>query len=133
MSIDRFADMLQFGINLKLSGPQEDRYYAQRLKYYIMDQEMFDAESEDDVHVDIYLAGEKELRVKIKNSTLKFEPLGDATYDCIMLVLKFVADMHDIVQEDFEKEGDIEFEYKNRPQQKFVEEESDDDFDDEWI
>ena len=52
--IDKFKDMLDFGINLKLSGPTEDRYYCQRLRYYIMEQEDFDAESEDDEVIDIW-------------------------------------------------------------------------------
>jgi hypothetical protein len=132
MSLEKFADMLQFGVSLKLSGPQEDRYYAQRLRFYVMEQEMFDAESEDDIHIDIYLAGVKTLRVKIKNSTLKFEPLGDGVYDCIMLVLKFIADMHDIVRDDFEREGNIESEFKTQAKPIIEEEDSDDD-DWEWI
>ena len=132
MSLEKFADMLQFGVSLKLSGPQEDRYYAQRLRFYVMEQEMFDAESEDDIHIDIYLAGVKTLRVKIKNSTLKFEPLGDGVYDCIMLVLKFIADMHDVVRDDFEREGNIESEFKTQAKPIIEEEDSDDD-DWEWI
>lgn len=132
MSLEKFADMLQFGVSLKLSGPQEDRYYAQRLRFYLMEQEMFDAESEDDIHIDVYLAGVKTLRVKIKNSTLKFEPLGDGVYDCIMLVLKFIADMHDIVRDDFEREGNIESEFKTQAKPIIEEEDSDDD-DWEWI
>ena len=54
MTIDKIADLLKFGINLKLSGPAENRYYAQRLKFFIMETDGFDAESEDDEHVDIY-------------------------------------------------------------------------------
>lgn len=133
MSLEKFADMLQFGVSLKLSGPQEDRYYAQRLRFYVMEQEMFDAESEDDIHIDIYLAGEKTLRVKVKNSTLKFEPLGDGVYDCIMLVLKFIADMHDVVRDDFEREGNIESEFKRKAPPIIEEEEDSDDDDWEWI
>jgi len=133
MSLEKFADMLQFGVSLKLSGPQEDRYYAQRLRFYLMEQEMFDAESEDDIHIDVYLAGVKTLRVKIKNSTLKFEPLGDGVYDCIMLVLKFIADMHDVVRDDFEREGNIESEFKSQAKPIIEEEEDSDDDDWEWI
>ena len=48
MSLDKFADMLKFGINLKLSGPDEDRYYAQRLRFYIMEMDDYDCESEND-------------------------------------------------------------------------------------
>ena len=60
--IDKFKDMLDFGINLKLSGSAEDKYYCQRLRYYIMEQEDFDAESENDEVIDIWFMHEKTLK-----------------------------------------------------------------------
>lgn len=132
MSIDRIADLLQFGINLKLSGPAEDRYYAQRLKFFIMECEGFDAESEDDEYIDIYLMTEKVLTVRVKNSILTFEPLTEASYDGIMVTLEFVANMHELVQEDYKKSGDIEKEFVQTViLEESEEEDTDDDFD--WI
>ena len=131
MSIDRIADLLQFGINLKLSGPAEDRYYAQRLKFFIMESEGFDAESEDDEYVDIYLMTEKVLTVRVKNSILTFEPLTEASYDGIMVTLEFVANMHETVQEDYKRSGDIEKEFIHPAILEESEEDTDDDFD--WI
>ena len=131
MSIDRIADLLQFGINLKLSGPAEDRYYAQRLKFFIMECEGFDAESEDDEYIDIYLMTEKVLTVRVKNSILSFEPLSEASYDGIMVTLEFVANMHELVQEDYKKSGDIEKEFVQPVILEESEEDTDDDFD--WI
>ena len=50
----RFEDMLKFGINLKLSGPDEDRYYVQRLTHFLMSLENLDAETEDDETILVY-------------------------------------------------------------------------------
>jgi len=131
MTIDKIADLLKFGINLKLSGPAENRYYAQRLKFFIMETDGFDAESEDDEHVDIYLMTEKILTVRVKNSILTFEPLSEASYEGIMVTLEFVANMHETVQEDYKRSGDIEKEFVRPTILEESEEDTDDDFD--WI
>jgi len=115
MSLDKFASMLEFGINLKLSGKQEEKYYAQRLRFYLMEMELFDAESEDDVNVDIYYCGEKSLIVNIEDSVLSFEPVTESSYDCIMAVLSFVSYMHDTVQKDFKTKGEIRDEFEPAP------------------
>lgn len=135
MSLDKFNEMLRFGIHLKLSGPQEDKYYAQRLRFFLMELEEFDAESEDDVFIDVYFLGEKELRIKVFESSLKFEPIGDNSYDCIMAVLQFISTMHEQVQKDFKKDGFIEDEMKTpkKVSQPEKEESSWDDDDMEWI
>ena len=70
MSLDKFADMLKFGINLKLSGPDEDRYYAQRLRFYIMEMDDYDCESENDQDLDIYYRSQCVLKVNVNNSIL---------------------------------------------------------------
>lgn len=133
MSIDRIADMLQFGINLKLSGPAEEKYYAQRLKFFIMECDGFDAESEDDEFIDIYVMTEKVLTVRIRNSTLTFQPLSESSYDGIMLVLEFIANLHEKVQKDYKKIDLVENEFDTLTTtiEESVEEDSDDDF--EWI
>ena len=115
----RFEDMLKFGINLKLSGPEEDKYYVQRLTHYLMALENCDAETENDETVLVYYKTEASLQVKVKNSTLT-------------CVLDFVANLHTLVQEDFKKEGYIHNEFSN---ETFTEDESsEDDSDDlEWI
>ena len=134
MSLERFSDMLKFGINLKLSGSDEDRYYAQRLRFYIMELESFDCETENDEDLSIYFNHECVLSVSIKNSALSFEPRESDSYDAIMAVLGFVSQFHDIVQEDYKKEQIIDEEILRKvtlPNNDDDEEESDDDF--EWI
>ena len=131
MSIDKIADLLQFGINLKLSGADEEKYYAQRLKFFIMEQDGFDAESEDDEFIDIYVLAEKVLTVRIRKSTLTFQPLSEASYDGIMIVLEFVANLHEIVQKDYKKSTWVENEFDTLTTIEESEEDSDDDF--EWI
>lgn len=128
----KFEDMLKFGINLKLSGPDEDKYYVQRLTHFLMSLESLDAETDDDETILVYYKTEASLRVCVKNSTLTFEPLTESSYDCIMSVLDFVANLHALVQEDFKKEGYIHNEFSS---ETFTEDESEeDDSDDlEWI
>lgn len=133
MSLDKFADMLKFGINLKLSGDDETRYYAQRLRFYIMEMEDFDCESENDEDLDIYLNTECVLKVKVKDSILTFEPSAGDAYEAIMVVLGFVSHFHDIVQEDFKKDQIIDEDILRRATSPIEEESSDDEDDFEWI
>jgi len=128
--VDTLKDMLDFGINLKLSGPAEDRYYCQRLRYYIMEHEDFDAESEDDEVINVWCMHEKTLDIQIKDSTLTFETIDDNSYESIMLILSFVSGMHNIVQEDFKKLGSDFDDFEPKQVVEDVEEDSDD-F--EWI
>lgn len=129
--IDKFKDMLDFGINLKLSGPAEDKYYCQRLRYYIMEQEDFDAESENDEVIDIWFMHEKTLKIHIKDSILSFEPVTDNSYEAIMVVLSFVSGLHEIVQEDFKKLDNSFDDFKPVVIEEEEAEEDSDDF--EWI
>ena len=133
MSLDKFADMLKFGINLKLSGPDEDRYYAQRLRFYIMEMDDYDCESENDQDLDIYYKSQCVLRVNVNKSILTFEPSSGDAYDGIMVVLGFVSSCHDIVQEDFKKDQIVDEEILRKFTSPVEEEESSDDDDWEWI
>lgn len=132
-SMDKFTSMMKFGISLKLSGENEDKYYAQRLRYWIQEQEYFDAESENDVEIQVYVMTELALKVTIKNSTLRFEPIEDSSYEAIVMVLRFISEMHDKVQEDFKKDEKIEEEVIRKSSRVVDDEESDDDDDLEWI
>ena len=132
MSLDKFADMLKFGINLKLSGDDETRYYAQRLRFYIMEMEDFDCESENDEDLDIYFQSQCILKVKLTDSVLTFEPAAGDAYEAIMVVLGFVSHFHDIVQEDFKKDQIIDEEILRKATSPAEEESSDED-DFEWI
>lgn len=134
MSLDKFSDMLKFGINLKLSGSDEDKYYAQRLRFYIMEMDGFDCETENDMDLKIYLLGENILNVNIYDSVLTFDPEAEQSYDGIMAVLSFVSEYHDIVQEDFKKSSNFREEDLVRKSLSIEEDSSDDSDDDyEWI
>ena len=72
----------------------------------------------------------KTLKVHIKDSVLSFEPVTDASYEAIMVVLSFVSGLHDIVQEDYKRLEDNFDDFKP----VVVEEDEEDDSDDfEWI
>ena len=128
----RFTEMLRFGINLKLSGPNEDKYYMQRLCHHITIAPDFDADTEDDEHLKVYFKNELVLIVTITNSTLTFAPQTESSYDGILVVLDFVANLHQIVQDDFLREGYIDGEFS---EEIISEQQSDEDSDDdcEWI
>ena len=127
----RFEDMLKFGIGLKLSGPNEDKYYTQRLAHFIRGKDDFDAETENDEEISIYIKSELSLLIKIEDSVLTFDPLENSSYDGIMVVLEFVANMHQSVQEDFLREGEIEDEFFHPDTSECSDEEESDDMD--WI
>tara|TARA_R110001632_G_scaffold45045_1_gene114531 strand:- start:2296 stop:2694 length:399 start_codon:yes stop_codon:yes gene_type:complete len=129
----RFTEMLRFGINLKLSGPIEDKYYTQRLSHYIASIPDFDTDTENDESLNIYFKNELVLIVTIVDSTLAFAPQTESSYDGIMVVLDFIANLHQMVQDDFHREGYIEGEFS---EEIMSEEEPDVDSDDddyEWI
>lgn len=132
MSLGRFSDMLKFGIKLKLSGSDEDRYYAQRLRFYIMELESFDCETENDENLNIYFNNECVLGVSIRDSALSFEPKESDSYEAIMAVLGFISQFHDIVQEDYKKEQIVDEEILRKATLPSEEEDSDED-DFEWI
>lgn len=127
---DSLSDMLKFGINLKLSGKAESLYYVERLKFHLMSLENIDCENVNEETLEVYYLSEKALRVKVSNSILKFEPLIEDSFEALMAVLDFVANMHQITQEDFRKLNRIP-----DPLPKQIEDESEesssDDF--EWI
>lgn len=133
MSLDRFADMLKFGINLKLSDSNEDRYYAQRLRFYIMQLEDFDCETENDEDLSVYFSHECVLSVSVRDSVLSFEPREGDSYEAIMVVLGFISQYHDIVQEDYKKEQIVDEEVLRKVPSPIEEEDSDDDDDLEWV
>jgi hypothetical protein len=127
----QFTELLKFGINLKLSGPIEDKYYTQRLSHFIMSIPDYDADTEDDENLNVYLKTELILAVQIKDSTLTFNPISESAHDGILVVLDFVANLHTMVQDDFLREGYIEGEFSEEIFSEEIEEDSDDDF--EWI
>lgn len=127
----QFTELLKFGINLKLSGPIEDKYYTQRLSHFIMSMPDYDADTEDDENLNVYLKTELILAVQIKDSTLTFNPISESAHDGILVVLDFVANLHTMVQDDFLREGYIEGEFSEEILSEEIEEDSDDDF--EWI
>lgn len=129
----KFEDMLKFGINLKLSGPMEERYYVQRLVHFIRNKEDFDADTENDERVNIYVRSELSLLVKVEDSVLTFEPLSESSYDGIMAVLDFVANQHQVVQDDYLREGEIQNEFSQPIPTEYSDEEEGSDDDMDWI
>ena len=97
-----------------------------------MELEDFDCETENDEDLSVYFSHECVLSVSVRDSVLSFEPREGDSYEAIMVVLGFISQYHDIVQEDYKKEQIVDEEVLRKVPLPIEEEDSDDD-DFEWI
>ena len=117
--------MLEFGIDLGISSEEEEIFYAREFAQYVQDSLDFDSIMKNENVIDIYSSDEMVISVIIQNGVLMLEPnVEDGAFEAVLLVLKFVSEMHDDVKDRFkslsiEEASDIS------------EEESEDDS--EWI
>jgi hypothetical protein len=121
----KFKNMLEFGIDLGISSEEEEIFYAREFAQYVQDSLDFDSIMKSENVIDIYSSEEMVISVIIQNGVLMLEPnVEDGAFEAVLLVLKFVSEMHDDVKDRFkslsiEEASDIS------------EEESEDDS--EWI
>ena len=121
----KFKNMLEFGIDLGISSEEEEIFYAREFAQYVQDSLDFDSIMKNENVIDIYSSDEMVISVIIQNGVLMLEPnVEDGAFEAVLLVLKFVSEMHDDVKDRFkslsiEEASDIS------------EEESEDDS--EWI
>ena len=121
----KFKNMLEFGIDLGISSEEEEIFYAREFAQYVQDSLDFDSIMKSENVIDIYSSDEMVISVIIQNGVLMLEPnVEDGAFEAVLLVLKFVSEMHDDVKDRFkslsiEEASDIS------------EEESEDDS--EWI
>ena len=121
----KFKNMLEFGIDLGISSEEEEVFYAREFAQYIQDSLEFDSIMKNENVIDIYSSDEMVISVIIQNGVLMLEPnVEEGAFEAVLLVLKFVSEMHEEVKEKF-KTLNIE------EPSDFSEEDSEDDS--EWI
>jgi len=127
MSIEKqkFKNMLEFGIDLGISSEEEEIFYAREFAQYVQDSADYDSVMKNENTIDIYNSEDMILSVLIKDSILMLEPNSEeGAFEAVLLVLKFIADMHDEVKDRFKL-------LNTEEASDFSEEESEDDS--EWI
>ena len=97
------SNLLNFGINLNLSSPEENKFYALSFAAWMMQQEDVDATMLNDEDIEIYSHAELTMIVTIKDSTLTLKPITESCFDAVLMILRFVSEMHDDTKKEFKK------------------------------
>ena len=133
-NIEKFSNLLKFGINLNLSSEEENIFYTQSFASWVMQQEHFDASMVSDREVEIYFYAEMVLMVTIEDSTLVLDPTSEECFDAVLLILRFVSERHEVVKKEFKKlNTDSIMNEKFYSDVGIQEEEEDSEDDSEWI
>ena len=96
-------NLLNFGINLDLESEEEGYFYAQCFSEWMMKQEDFDASMISDTEIEIYYHAEMVMMVIIDEGALVLDPASESCFDAVLMVLRFVTEMHESVKKDFKK------------------------------
>ncbi len=132
-NVEKFSNLLKFGINLELKSEQEHLFYAQCFTSWIMQQEHFDASMASDTDIEIYFYAEMVMLVSIEEGTLLLDPASEECFDAVLIVLRFVSERHEMVKKEFKK-----LNTDNIADEKFyndigIQEDEDSEDDSEWI
>ena len=102
-NIEKFSNLLKFGINLNLTSEEEHKFYTQCFTSWVMQQEHFDASMASNHEVEIYFHAEMVMMVIIEDGTLILDPASEECFDAVLLVLRFVSERHEMVKKEFKK------------------------------
>lgn len=122
------SNLLNFGINLNLSSPEENKFYALSFAAWMMQQEDVDATMLNDEDIEIYSHAELTMIVTIKDSTLTLKPITESCFDAVLMILRFVSEMHDDTKKEFKKLNTVKMDLV---EEAHDDEDSEDDL--EWI
>ena len=122
------SNLLNFGINLNLSSPEENKFYALSFAAWMMQQEDVDATMLNDEDIEIYSHAELTMIVTIKDSTLTLKPITESCFDAVLMILRFVSEMHDDTKKEFKKLNTVKMDLVEEAHE---DEDSEDDL--EWI
>ena len=125
---EMFSNLLNFGINLNLNSEKENLYYAQCFAAWMMQQEDVDATMLNDEDIEIYSHAELTMIVTIKDSTLTLKPITESCFDAVLMILRFVSEMHDDTKKEFKKLNTVKMDLV---EEAHDDEDSEDDL--EWI
>ena len=122
------SNLLNVGINLNLSSPEENKFYALSFAAWMMQQEDVDATMLNDEDIEIYSHAELTMIVTIKDSTLTLKPITESCFDAVLMILRFVSEMHDDTKKEFKKLNTVKMDLV---EEAHDDEDSEDDL--EWI
>lgn len=127
----KYINMLNFGIDLKMTNIEEEYYFLSRFTDWLNDDGFNVANFVNSTTVEVTTKDKLSLIVQVKNSTLTMEPKSDEAQDAIMMVIKFIAEEYDNVREDFQE---LVMETKKIvPKKEEAKNKDDGDDDFEWI
>lgn len=127
----KYINMLNFGIDLKMTNIEEEYYFLSRFTDWLNDDGFNVANFINSTTVEVTTKDKLSLIVQVKNSTLTMEPKSDEAQDAIMMVIKFIAEEYDNVREDFQE---LVMETKKIvPKKEEAKKKDDGDDDFEWI
>jgi len=132
-NIEKFSNLLKFGINLELKSEEEHIFYTQCFTSWIMQQEHFDASMSSDNEVEVYFYAEMVMLVTIEEGTLLLDPASEACFDAVLLVLRFVSERHEMVKKEFKKLNTDSITDEKFCNEIGIQEEEDSEDDSEWI
>ena len=127
----KYINMLNFGIDLKMTNIEEEYYFLSRFTDWINEDGFNVANFVNSTTVEITTKDKLSLIVQVKSSTLTMEPKSDEAQDAIMMVIKFIAEEYDNVRDDFQE---LVMETKKIvPKKEEAKNKDDGDDDFEWI
>jgi len=127
----KYINMLNFGIDLKMTNIEEEYYFLSRFTDWINEDGFNVANFVNSTTVEITTKDKLSLIVQVKSSTLTMEPKSDEAQDAIMMVIKFIAEEYDNVRDDFQE---LVMETKKIvPKKEEIKKKDDGDDDFEWI
>ena len=132
-NVEKFSNLLKFGINLELNSEEEHRFYAQCFTSWAMQQEHFDASMASDTEVEVYFYAEMVMLVSIEEGTLLLDPASEECFDAVLLVLRFVSERHEEVKKEFKKLNTNSITDEKFYNEIGIQEEEDSEDDSEWI
>ena len=97
------TNLLNFGINLNLSSAEENKFYALSFAAWMMQHDDFDAAMLNDEEIEVYCQAELTLIVTIKDSTMSLTPITESCFDTVLMILRFVSEMHEDTKKEFKK------------------------------
>ena len=135
--ISKIEDLKNFGIDLKLESSEMEVFYVKSMKYFFDEKDFLFCRQVSDLELEISNEVELLASVFVKDSVLRIIPLGEDPYAVLMEVLEFVASLHKptiaLFRDIEDKTGEPPVSKAPLVSHEELEEDSDDEFDDEWI
>ena len=149
--IDGVSNLINFGIDLKLTSRDAELFYTEALRLWFENNKGYDAFVITDREFTLSMGKGDIASVFIYDSILRIKPVEDDPYEILICLLEFIAEHHtktievfnyleengqEIVswpKDDFYNEKEIEEDEKKSSKKKIEDLETEDEDSDEWI